>query len=71
VALPVLSLVTQLLAFNRLTKKGITSWDEKLGFSISHGPISALRVFCYIIAFPAVMVMAAVLGLIVHMVATL
>ncbi|MBN2283176.1 MAG: RDD family protein [Deltaproteobacteria bacterium] len=46
--LPLISLVTLIVAYNRLSKNGITSWDRKGGFSVTHEKIGALRVAVYI-----------------------
>ncbi len=41
--LPIVSLVTLVTAYNKLTKEGITSWDRVGNFSITHGPIGVGR----------------------------
>ena len=35
--LPIVYLITMSIAYNRLKKNGITSWDKDSGFSITHG----------------------------------
>jgi hypothetical protein len=41
--LPIVSLVTLVTAYNKLTKEGITSWDRVGNFSVTHGPIGVGR----------------------------
>jgi hypothetical protein len=41
--LPIVSLVTLIVAYNKLTKEGITSWDRVGNFSVTHGPIGIGR----------------------------
>jgi hypothetical protein len=41
--LPIVSLVTLVAAYNKLTKQGITSWDRVGNFSVTHGPIGMGR----------------------------
>ncbi|NIN70415.1 MAG: DUF4339 domain-containing protein [Gemmatimonadetes bacterium] len=40
---PIVSLVTMVSAYNKLTKEGITSWDRVGNFSVTHGPIGVGR----------------------------
>lgn len=41
--IPIVSLITQITAYNRLTKSGITSWDESGDFRVLHGKVGVLR----------------------------
>lgn len=41
--IPIVALFTQIHAYNRLTKQGVTSWDEDEGFKVSHQTIGAWR----------------------------
>ena len=49
--IPIVTLFTLVAAHNRLTKKGITSWDEEGHFKITHGKIGAIRIMVAIIIF--------------------
>lgn len=49
--LPFISLITYLISYNDLTKKGVTSWDRDLGFTVIHYHIGPLRVFIIIVLF--------------------
>lgn len=44
IGLPIAGLITNILAYTRLTNEKRTSWDEELGFEVSHGTIGPLRV---------------------------
>jgi hypothetical protein len=48
---PLITLITALLAYKRLTQKGITSWDEEGGFFITHDTIGILRILTAIAYF--------------------
>jgi len=61
-ALPLLSLIGNVVAYNRLKRSGITLWDEKGGFSVMQGPLGFWRVFFFIIALPLVWVGLVVLS---------
>jgi len=41
--LPIVSLITLIVAYNKLTREGITSWDRAGEFSVTHGPIGTGR----------------------------
>jgi len=41
---PIVSLVTLIISYNRLTKDGITAWDRDGGFTVEHGTIGWLRI---------------------------
>jgi len=43
--IPVVSFITQIHAYDRLTRYGITSWDEEGPFVVSHETIEPWRVF--------------------------
>jgi hypothetical protein len=49
--LPIVALFTQIIAYNRLTKEGITSWDKDGGFRIDHKLVGAGRVIAVIVLF--------------------
>ncbi len=40
---PIIYLITLSVAYSKLTKNGITTWDKNGGFKISHLRIGALR----------------------------
>jgi len=50
VGIPLISLITHILAYNRLTDRGITQWDESGNHSVAHREISGWRA-CLIILF--------------------
>lgn len=52
--LPLVSLFTQLAAYNRLTSDGLTSWDGKGGFVVSHRIIGVWRTLLAILFFAGV-----------------
>jgi uncharacterized RDD family membrane protein YckC len=41
--IPIIALFTHIHAYNRLTKQGVTSWDEDEDFKVSHQTIGAWR----------------------------
>lgn len=41
--LPIVSLVTMAIAYNKLNREGITSWDRDGNLSVTHGPIGVGR----------------------------
>ncbi|MFQ3224766.1 MAG: putative RDD family membrane protein YckC [Lentimonas sp.] len=49
--IPLISLVTHILAYNRLTNRGITAWDESGNHRIAHREISAWRALVIIAIF--------------------
>jgi hypothetical protein len=57
--LPLIGLITQIVAYRRLTRKGVTSWDESGGFAIRHGPVGWLH---WAVAVP-LLVVTVILGL--------
>jgi hypothetical protein len=40
---PIVSLITMIVAYQKLTREGITSWDKAGNFSVTHGPIGTGR----------------------------
>jgi len=40
---PLIGLITQLLAYNRLKDKGVTSWDQACDFRVAHQVVGAPR----------------------------
>ena len=49
--IPIVALFTQIKAYNRLTKEGMTSWDKEGDFRILHGLVGAGRVILTVIVF--------------------
>ena len=49
--IPVVSLVTLYKAYKRLTKSGITTWDQGGNFKVSHGLIGATRIIVTVLCF--------------------
>ena len=47
--LPLISLATQIVAYNKLNKNKITSWDEEEKFVISHQKIGFFRIIIFVI----------------------
>lgn len=41
--IPILSLVTHIMAYSRLSNHGVTSWDEASGFVVTHRPVDWWR----------------------------
>lgn len=56
--LPLFSLIGNLYAYTCLNRYGVTSWDEKGGFTVTQGPVGALRIVCFILAVPSIWVVA-------------
>jgi hypothetical protein len=46
--IPVIQIVTMIIAYFRLTKSGMTWWDEKVGVAVVHEQIGAGRVGCFV-----------------------
>ncbi len=57
--LPVVSLVTEIVAYQRLTSQGVTSWDSDSNSVVTHADLGIVRVLLIIL------VLLAVLGLII------
>lgn len=43
--IPIISLITEIVAYNHLLKFGQTSWDRDLHGTVIHGDLSAVRWF--------------------------
>jgi len=58
--IPLVALFTQLNAYNKLTKNGITSWDQEGGIQVMHQKVGFLRVLAALaLFFVFIMFMAA------------
>jgi hypothetical protein len=51
--IPFIALFTQIYAYNRLKKEGMTSWDEEGNFSLTHRVIGPWRVIATVLIFIA------------------
>jgi len=49
--LPIVSLITNIVAYVRLTKEGITSWDEQGNFKVTHQIIGVWPIICIFFLF--------------------
>ena len=47
--IPLVSLITLITAYNKLTKNGITTWDKEGDFNVSHRTVGAIRVIIVIL----------------------
>lgn len=47
--IPIVALFTQISAYNRLTKQGVTSWDEEADLKVSHQTIGAWRIIVAVV----------------------
>jgi len=41
--IPIITLFTHIQAYNRLTRRGVTWWDEEGGFQVTHRRIGPVR----------------------------
>lgn len=51
IGFPIAALITNSLAYTRLTNQKQTSWDEELGFEVTHNTIGPLRISVAILFF--------------------
>ncbi len=49
--LPLVVLITQLVAHNKLTSKGITTWDEEGNFKVGHTKINVFKVIFVVLIY--------------------
>jgi uncharacterized RDD family membrane protein YckC len=49
--IPIVSLITLIIAYNKLKKDGITTWDGGRDFNVSHRQIGAIRVIITVLIF--------------------
>jgi len=49
--IPFITLFTMIIAYNKLKRNGITSWDEKCGINVIHDQLSIFRVILFITIF--------------------
>lgn len=57
---PLASLITLIMAHQRLTSDGVTSWDKEGGFTVTHETIGAPRVLAAVAFFLAFIVLIAI-----------
>jgi len=60
--IPIVTLITQILAYLRLRGSGKTSWDQKGGLCVTQGPMSAVRWCSAIAATLGLIAAAAIIG---------
>jgi len=51
IGFPIVTLITLIVAYGKLTKEGVTTWDQKGGFVVSHNKIGTLRTIVAILFF--------------------
>ncbi len=51
IGIPLIAFFTMIIAYNKLKRNGITSWDEKCGISVIHDQLSIFRVILFIAIF--------------------
>lgn len=51
IGIPLIAFFTMIIAYNKLKRKGITSWDEKCGINVIHDQLSIFRVILFITIF--------------------
>lgn len=57
---PLVSLITLIVSYNKLTKNGITTWDRDNGFTVAHEQIGPLRVIFAIAFFVSLLLLVAI-----------
>lgn len=60
IGFPLVSFITLLVSYNKLTKNGITSWDRDSGVTVAHERIGPLRVIFAIAFFVSFLFLAAI-----------
>jgi len=60
IGFPIVSLITLIGAYGKLTKNGITTWDKDDGFTVVHDRIGPLRIIVAVIFFMGFLLLAAV-----------
>lgn len=60
IGFPLVSFITLLVSYNKLTKNGITRWDRDSGFTVAHERIGPLRVIFAIVFFVSFLLLAAI-----------
>jgi len=51
IGIPLIAFFTMIIAYNRLKRNGITSWDEKCGINVIHDQLSIFRVILFVTIF--------------------
>jgi hypothetical protein len=51
IGIPLIAFFTMIIAYNKLKRNGITSWDEKCGINVIHDQLSIFRVILFITTF--------------------
>jgi uncharacterized RDD family membrane protein YckC len=60
IGFPLVSLITLIVSYNKLTKNGITTWDRDSGFTVVHEQIGPLRVIFAIAFFVSFLFLVAI-----------
>ncbi|MBL8499555.1 MAG: RDD family protein [Nitrosomonas sp.] len=60
IGFPLVSLITLIVSYNKLTKNGITTWDRDSGFTVTHEQIGPLRVIFAIAFFVSFLFLVAI-----------
>ncbi len=61
-SIPVVSLVANIIAYNRLTKSGITTWDKAGTFLVQHKRIGSARIVAFVVVMLIVMAIGGAFG---------
>jgi uncharacterized RDD family membrane protein YckC len=51
IGIPFIAFFTMIIAYNKLKRNGITSWDERCGINVIHDQLSIFRVILFITIF--------------------
>lgn len=62
IGFPIATLITHIVAYNKLTKNGVTTWDSDDGFTVTHERIGAIRVILAVLFFFVFFVFVAAMG---------
>lgn len=60
IGFPLASIFTLIVAYGKLKKNGITTWDEDMGFTVVHERIGPIRIIAAIIFFMSILLLAVV-----------
>lgn len=61
-SIPVVYLVTIIIAYNRLTKSGITTWDKAGSFLVQHSRIGSARIMVFVVVMLIIMAIGGTAG---------
>jgi len=60
IGIPIVALFTQISAYNRLMKQGLTSWDEEGSFKVTHRTIGAWRTIVVVLIMLGMFILMAI-----------